>query len=132
MSVDTGKNTHTAAIAESFFIANMLFVGLFYIAIWVLFILRYNTSSSVTKNHLKQTLIASSLSTALFIAINAFILLTIGYGTASALLILEVYFMLIVPLFAFVGIMGFSKAVNGKDFKFPLIASVSGISHWQL
>lgn len=115
-------NQHTAAFAEAFFIANLLFVGAFYLALWVLFILRFKQSSLITRHHLQQTLIASSLSTSIFLAINIFIILTSGYASVMALFLLEVYFMLLLPLFLVVGIIGFTKAVKGLAFNYPLIS----------
>ena len=114
-------NNHTAAFAEAFFIGNLLFVGVFYLALWTLYLLRYKNASVVTRNHLKQTLVASSISTTIFIAINIFIILTSGYASVTALFSLEVYFMLLLPLFLVVGIIGFTKAVKGIDFNYPLI-----------
>ena len=73
------------------------------------------------KQDLKQALDGSSISTAIFIAINIFIILTGGYASVTALFSLEFYFMLLVPLFLLVGIMAFSKAVKGIDFNYPLI-----------
>lgn len=114
-------NDHTAAYAEAFFIGNLLFVGVFYLALWLLYFLRYKEASSITRNHLKQALVASSISTTLFIIINIFIMLTTGYASLSALFSLEFYFMLLLPLFLVVGILGFSKAIKGLDFSYPLI-----------
>ena len=114
-------NDHTAAFAEAFFIGNLLFVGVFYLALWLLYFLRYEKASSITRNHLKQALVASSISTTIFIIINIFIMLTTGYASVSALFSLEFYFMLLLPLFLVVGILGFSKAIKGLDFTYPLI-----------
>jgi uncharacterized Tic20 family protein len=116
---------NTAAFSEAFFIGNLLFVGIFYIALWVLYFVRYQHTSSVGKKHLSQTLIASSLSTIIFLSINVFILLTDGYHSLTALFSLEFYYMLIVPSFLVVGIMGFSKAIKGVDFSYPLIGQLS-------
>jgi uncharacterized Tic20 family protein len=116
---------HTAAFAEAFFIGNLLFVGAFYIALWILFLLRYKEASSITQHHLKQTLIASSISTSIFIAINIFIMLTSGYASVTALFLLEFYFMILLPLFLVAGILGFTKAVKGIDFNYPLIGRFS-------
>ena len=114
-------NNHTAAYAEAFYIGNLLFVGVFYLALWALYLLRYERSSSITQRHLKQALIGSSISTAIFVAINIFIMLTHGYASVTALFSLEFYFMLLLPLFFIVGILGFSKAIKGLDFSYPLI-----------
>jgi len=118
-------NDNTAAFSEAFFIANLLFVGVFYIALWGLYFLRYRGTSTVAKKHLSQTLIASSLSTIIFLSINVLILLTDGYASLTALFSLEVYFMLVVPAFLVAGIMGFTQAIKGLDFHYPLIAQLS-------
>ncbi|PHS69530.1 MAG: hypothetical protein COB23_06145 [Methylophaga sp.] len=118
-------NDHTAAFAEAFFMANLLFVGIFYLALWALYFMKYQQTSSVGKKHLTQSLIASTISLTIFIAINTFILLTDGYASLTALFSLEVYFMLVVPLFLFVGIVGFSRAIKGMEYNCPLIGSFS-------
>ena len=122
MAAQDQTQDHTAAFAEAFFIGNLLFVGAFYLALWVLFFLRYKKASAITQRHLKQTLIGSSISTSIFLAINIFIMLTSGYASLAALFSLEFYFMLLVPLFLIVGILGFTRAVKGMDFSYPLIA----------
>ena len=121
MTDKQAANDHTAAFAEAFFIGNLLFVGAFYLALWVLYFLRYKKASAITRNHLKQALVGSSISTVIFISINIFIMLTSGYASVTALFSLEFYFMLLLPLFLVVGILGFSKAIKGIDFSYPLI-----------
>ena len=121
MNAEQKTDDHTAVIAEAFFIGNLLFVGVFYLALWVLFFFRYGNASAVSRRHLKQTLICSSISTAIFISINIFIILTSGYASVAALFSLEFYFMLLVPLFLIAGILGFSKAIKNLDFSCPLI-----------
>jgi len=116
---------NTAAFAEAFFIANLLFVGVFYLALWVLYFLRYKRTSILGKQHLDQTLLASSLSTIIFLAINVFILVTNGYASLTALFCLEFYYMLIVPLFLIAGIVAFTQAVKGLAFSYPLIGQLS-------
>lgn len=121
MNQKTKPDNHTAAFAEAFFIGNLLFVGAFYLALWLLYFLRYQQSSAITRNHLRQALIGSSISTTIFIAINIFIIATSGYASVMALFSLEFYFMLLLPLFLLVGIIAFSKAIKGLDFSYPLI-----------
>ena len=115
------SHDHTAAYAEAFYIGNLLFVGVFYLALWMLYFMRYKNACVITQSHLKQTLIASSISTTIFIVINIFIVLTSGYTSVTALFSLELYFMILLPLFLVVGIMGFTKAIKGIDFTYPLI-----------
>lgn len=119
------ENDHTAAFAEAFFIANLLFVGVFYLALWVLYFLRYQHTSALGKAHLSQALMASSLSTMIFIVINIFILVTSNYSSLTALFSLEIYFMLIVPLFLIAGIIAFTQAIKGLVFSYPLIGQLS-------
>ncbi len=119
---ELSSQDNTAAFAEAFFIANLLFIGVFYIALWVLYFLRYERTSAVTKKHLAQTLIASSISTTIFILLNVFIIVTDGYASLIALFSLEFYYMLIVPPFLAVGIFGFTKAIKGQGFTYPLLS----------
>ncbi|MFC1589205.1 hypothetical protein ACFL3P_02930 [Pseudomonadota bacterium] len=121
MTTEHKIQDHTAAIAEAFFIGNLLFVGAFYLALWLLYFLRYEKASAITQRHLKQALIGSSISTSIFIAINVFIILTSGYASVTALFSLEFYFMILLPLFLIVGILGFTRAIKGIDFSYPLI-----------
>jgi len=116
---------NTAAFAEAFYIGNLLFVGVFYIALWALYFLRYTRTTTMAQKHLNQTLMASSLSTIIFLTINLYIVLTDGYASLTALFLLELYFMLIVPLCLAAGIMGFTKAIKGLDFNYPLIGQLS-------
>lgn len=115
------QHDHTAAYAQAFFIGNLLFVGAFYLALWVLYLLRYDKASEITKRHIKQALIGSSISTTIFICINIFIMLTTGYASVTALFSLEFYFMLLLPMFLVVGILAFTRAVKGIDFNYPVI-----------
>ena len=124
MSLRLEPKDHTGAFAEAFFIANLLFVGVFYVVLWALYLIKNQDASPVNQNHLKQALIASSITTFIFLLINAFIILTTGYATASALFCLELYFMIILPLFLILGIIGFAKAVKQQDFLFPIIGKL--------
>ncbi|AUZ85819.1 hypothetical protein CDW43_15150 [Methylophaga nitratireducenticrescens] len=118
------ENDHTAAFAEAFYIANLLFVGFFYLALWALFFMRYKQTSSIAKHHLIQCLVVGTLSTSIFILINGYIILTTGYASLTALLSLELYFMLVVPIFLLAGIIGFTKAIKGLDYSYPLVGKV--------
>jgi hypothetical protein len=124
-------NDNTAAFAEAFFIANLLFVGIFYLALWALYFLRYQQTSLIGQNHLSQSLMASSISTAIFLAINFYIVVTTGYASLNALFSLEVYYMLVVPIFLVLGIIGFTKAIKGIPFTYPVIGRLLRISHQQ-
>ena len=115
------EKDYSAAFAAAFFMANLLFVGIFYIALWVLYKQQYSSADTVTQSHLKQSLIAASMSTLIFVLINLIIVLTDGYASLISLIGLEIYYMLIVPIFLLMGIFAFTKAVNHVDFSYPLI-----------
>lgn len=117
----TQAEDHIGSFAQAFFIANLLFVGIFYVFIWVLYFSAYKKASSVSKRHLKQALIASSISTLIVLLFNIFILFTTTYASVTALIMAEVYLMLIVPIFLVAGIVGFINAIQGLDFTFPLL-----------
>ncbi len=116
----------TAIYGVVLFMANVLFVifgGVFYLALWVLVIRRYKTSSPVTQNHLKQALIAASLTTAIFIILNVFILSTGGYIplSRSAILAIELYGIVVLPAFMGLGVYALSKAIRHEEVRYPLI-----------
>lgn len=118
---------HTGAIAEALFIANLLFVGVVYIILCVFYLVKYKDASPVSKNHLKQALVAGAISTFIVIIFNMIIIVTSGYASAAALIMAEVYLMLIVPLFMVVGIFGFTRAVNADNYRYPLVGNLLGI-----
>lgn len=123
------KEDHTGTVAEALFMANLLFIGIFYLVLWGLYFMAYKNASPTSKNHLKQTLVAATISTLIVVVLNIVIILTTGYASATALIVAEVYLMLVVPLFMIVGILGFTKAINEKDFKFPVIGNLLGIQN---
>jgi Mn2+/Fe2+ NRAMP family transporter len=122
------EGDNIGSIAEALFILGLLFIGFGYFALLVLYFLKNKSASDVSKNHLKQTLIAASISLFIAIVFITFILMTAGFASATALIIIEVYLMIIIPLFMFFGVMGFSKAVNHKDYAFPIIGKKLGIT----
>lgn len=122
------KPDHTGTIAEAFFIANLLFVGIFYLFLWGLYFISYKHATQVGRNHLKQALLASTITTFIVVALNLYVWLSAGYASATALIAAEVYLMLVVPIFLVLGILGFTKAVNEKDFKYPIIGNLLGIN----
>lgn len=124
MSARKESADYLGAVAEALFMANLLFIGVFYIILWGFYFIAYKNASQVSKNHIKQALAGASLSTLIALALNIFVVTTTGYASATALIVAETYLMLIVPLFMIVGILGFIKAVNEKDFQYPIIGKL--------
>jgi len=123
------KYTHdyTGAVAMAFFMANLLFIGIFYLILWALYFLAYKNASQVSKNHIKQALWGSTLTTAIALTLAVIAFLTTGFASVQALLMAEIYLMVIVPLFMLLGVLGFSKAINERNFRFPIIGKLLGI-----
>lgn len=125
MTEDT-KIDHTATLAVALYMANVLFVvfgGVFYLALWVLYVRRYKTSSPLAQSYLKQALIAASLSTAIFVVINIYIIANGGYIplSRSAIVAIELYGLVVLPLFMATGVFALFKSIKNERFNFPLI-----------
>ncbi len=118
---------YTGAVAEAFFMANLLFIGVFYLILWALYLSAYKNASPVSKNHIKQALWASTLTTTIAIVLASIALMTTGFASVQALIMAEVYLMAVVPIFMLLGILGFTKAINEKNFKFPVIGNLLSI-----
>ena len=117
---------YTAVYAVAFFMANVLFVvfgGVFYLALWVLYLRHYKNAPPVTRSHLKQALIAASLSTTIFVIINIFIISNGGYIplSRSAIIAIELYGLVVLPLFMATGVFALFKAIRNEDVRYPLI-----------
>jgi len=123
------KFTHdySGAVAMAFFMANLLFIGIFYLILWAFYFIAYKNASQISKNHIKQALWASTLTTTIAISLAIIALMTTGFASVQALIMAEVYLMIVVPLFMLLGILGFTKAINEKNFKFPIIGNLLGI-----
>ena len=128
MSEQKQSADYLGAVAAALFMANLLFIGIFYIILWGFYFVAYKNASQVSKNHIKQALVTASISTLIALALNILVVATTGYASATALIVAETYLMLIVPLFMIVGILAFIKAVNEKDFQYPIIGKLLGIN----
>ena len=123
------KYTHdyTGAVAMAFFMANLLFIGIFYLILWALYFLAYSNASQVSKNHIKQALWGSTITTTIAVSLAIIAFLTTGFASVQALIMSEVYLMVVVPAFMLLGILGFSKAINEKNFRFPILGKLLGV-----
>ncbi len=121
------SHDYTGAVAMAFFMANLLFIGIVYLILWGLYFLAYQNASQVSKNHIKQALWGSTITTSIAIILAIIAFSTTGFASVQALLMAEIYLMVIVPIFMFFGILGFSKAINEKNFRFPIIGNLLGV-----
>ncbi|MDF1643182.1 MAG: hypothetical protein P1U80_03240 [Pseudomonadales bacterium] len=86
-------------------------------------------NNRLTQAHLKQTIIAGGLISFLFLFTNSLVIYFGGYRSISALIIFELYFFLVIPIFVIPGIVGVVKASSGEIFRFPLIARLANINN---
>ena len=123
---DDTKIDHTATLAVVLYMANVLFVvfgGVFYLALWLLYLRRYKTSSPLAQSYLKQALIAASLSTAIFVVINIYIFANGGYIplSRSAIVAIELCRPFSLWLWPAPGVFALFKSIKNERFNFPLI-----------
>ena len=118
---------YTGAVAMALFIANLLFIGIVYFILWGLYFSVYKNASQVSKNHIKQALWGSTITTSIALILVIIAFSTTGFASLQALLMAEIYLMIIVPIFVLLGILGFSKAINERNFSFPIIGNMLGI-----
>ncbi len=124
---DKFTHDYTGAVSMAFFMANLLFIGIFYLILWALYFLAYKNASQVSKNHIKQALWGSTLTTTIALTLAVIAFFTTGFASVQALIMAEVYLMVIVPIFMLLGILGFTKAINERNFRFPIIGNLLGI-----
>ncbi len=110
-----------AVVSEGLYLLNLLFpllplLGL----IWLRYRHRKHMAALV-RNHLPQACRAACIATAVFIAANLLILLLGGYRSIHALIVFEVYFIIVVPLFLIPGLFGLIKAMAAQTYRYPLI-----------
>lgn len=121
MTEQTIKRDRTAIVAEAFYMANLLFTGFVYVALLILFFKQYKKGTLVAKAHLKQTLLAASFTTTIFLLINLYLIVNDAYASVTGLIMLETYYMAIVPLCFIPGIIGLTKGLKGEVYTFPII-----------
>ncbi len=124
---DKFTHDYTGAVAMAFFMANLLFIGIFYSILWSLYFLAYKNASQVSKNHIKQALWGSTITTSIALTLAGIAYFTTGFASVQALIMAEVYLMVIVPIFMLLGVLGFSKAINERNFRFPILGNLLSI-----
>jgi uncharacterized membrane protein len=112
-----------AVASEGLYLLNLLFPLLPLLGLaWLRYRYRHHTATLVC-NHLPQAFLAACITSGVFLAANILILYLGGYRSIHALIIFEVYFILIVPLFLIPGLIGLIKAMSAQTFHYPLIGS---------
>ena len=116
-----------AVIGEGLYLLNLLFPLLPMLGLLWLNTRRHRYPVALARIHLRQALLGAVLTTLLFLGANALILLLGGYRSLHALVIFEVYYILVVPLFLIPGLIGLIKAMAGQVYRYPLIGGRRGV-----
>lgn len=110
-----------AVISAGLYLINLLLPLLPLLGLVWLYFQHRNHAPRLAKINLMQALIGAALSSALFAAANILILSLGGYRSLHALIVFEVYYILVVPLFLIPGLITLVKAMSGQLYRFPLI-----------
>ncbi|RLJ19023.1 hypothetical protein DJ031_10030 [bacterium endosymbiont of Escarpia laminata] len=118
---DDNQGKPLAIISQGLYLLNLLFPLLPMIGLAWLRYRHRNSEFVLLRNHLPQAFIGACISSGIFIAANLLILLLGNYGSIASLIIFEVYFIAVVPLFLIPGLMALIKAMSGQQYRYPLI-----------
>lgn len=129
---ETNTHDHSAQIMIALMMANLLFVVFFsipYLLLCLFYFWRSPGASPVTRGHMRQALLAATITTLIYYAITLlFDISVINLATGgrreipmNSIIALEFYFILVVPLFMGLGIVALNRAIRGEPFRYPLI-----------
>jgi uncharacterized Tic20 family protein len=110
-----------AVISEGLYLFNLLFPVIPLLGLGWIYSRHRGHEIGLVRNHLGQAFFGATIATTIFLAGNALILLLGGYHSISALIIFEVYFIIVVPLFLIPGLLGLIKAMASQHYRYPLI-----------
>ena len=110
-----------AVTAQALYLLNLLFPLLPLLALAGIAMLHSGRGVPLARNHLRQGLAGAILSSLLFIAANLLIITQGGYRSMAALVVFELYYVLVVPLLLVPGLIGILRAISGREFQFPLL-----------
>lgn len=110
-----------AIVSQGLYLLNLLIPLLPLVVLSLLYLNRDVGGKPLARINLTQALIGAGISSLLFIAANLLILLLGGYRSLQALIIFEVYYILLVPVFLIPGLIALIKAMSGQIYRFPLI-----------
>lgn len=124
-SVETNEqqDDYTLAIvAECLYLINLLlFPGLAFVLLSLLYSKNRNHSSKVVRCHLKQTFIGSLWAGVMIVIVSLLIVVLGGFSHAATWVVAVLYFISVHAALVMLGAIGLSKAINGQHFHYYLI-----------
>lgn len=118
-----------AVIAESLYVVNLFIPILMYIGLLVLNLFYRKSASQMVRVHLRQAVLMATISTAVFSALGLLILMFFNANSIAIVIILEAYFIIIVPLFIIPGLFGLVKAISGETYSYPILGKMIKIQN---
>ncbi len=115
-----------AIISEALYLFNLLFSLLPLLALIWLYFRHRDHPAALARIHLRQALIGALIVSAIFLGANLLILLLGGYHSIATLIVFEVYYIAVVPLFLIPGLLGLIKAMAGDAYQYPVIGRLAG------
>ncbi len=111
-----------AIAAECLYLANLTLAPVlgFIVLLW-LYCAQIDHASPLARCHLRQALFGSVWAGVLLVLLNAIILLLGGYRSPYTVITLILYFFSVHSALILFGMIGFSRALAGKTFVYPLI-----------
>jgi uncharacterized membrane protein len=122
-SADAGKEAplpKPAIIAEGLYLLNLLFPLFPMLGLAPMYLKRRKHPEFI-RLHIAQAFWAALISLALFVGANLLVLALGGYRGIQGLVVFEVYYIAIIPLFLVPGLLALIKALSGQGFRYPLL-----------
>lgn len=110
-----------AVAAEALFLINlMLLPGLAFLALMVLWAKHHDHADPLVRNHLRQTGWTCIWGGLLLVIISVSIFLLGGFDNPWTWVIGVLYFTVVHASLILLGVMGLSRAINGRSWRYPV------------
>lgn len=121
--VEMPKGCDLAIAAEAFYITNMILApGLGFIMLLFLRMhCKTKNAPAIALNHLRQTLVATFVTGAIAVVFVVAIWLTGGLDSPYFWHLLTGYLVLFHLPLSWFGLVGFGRAISGKNYRFPVV-----------
>lgn len=111
-----------AITAETLYLLNLLLLpGVAFLALLVLYLLRYRTAAPLAANHLAQTTGVSIIGGALIVTVIMAIVLLGALDTAWTWVVVILYFTFVHSTLILLGVLGLVRAMAGTHYRYPLL-----------
>ncbi len=111
-----------AIAAEALFLINlMLLPGLAFAILLVLWFVHRNHADPLVRNHLRQTAMTCIWGGMLLVTISIGIFLLGGFDNPWSWVIGVLYFTFVHSTLILLGVLGLSRAINGRSWRYPLL-----------